>query len=77
MTENIKQLTHPILINWPADTPEFCLPHVCDWRRLEDDTIEAAYYSEAELKQSIYALALVKEAVGLGGVVANNENEVR
>ena len=62
--------TRPVLIIWPAGTPESCLPHICDWRRLEDETIEAAYYSEAELRESIHALALVKEAVGLGGEVS-------
>lgn len=64
--------TRPALcvIQWPADTPESCLPHVCDWRRLESGEIEAAYYSEAELRESIHALALVREAQALGGVVS-------
>jgi hypothetical protein len=61
----------PILILWPADTPEVVLPHVADWRRLEDKTIEAAYYSEPELRESIHVLAMVKEAQALGGVVRN------
>jgi len=59
----------PVLIIWPADTPKVVLPHIADWRRLDDKRIEAAYYSEDELRASIHALALIREAEALGGVV--------
>ena len=54
-------------IVWPGDTPEAALP--ATWHRLADGTIEAAYRSQSELNESIRVLALVKEAVALGGVV--------
>lgn len=67
MTNQNEQTTGPIVITWPADTPESILPTT--WKRLESGEIEAAYGSEAELRQSVYALALAQEAVRLGGVI--------
>lgn len=59
----------PILIIWPADTPESVLPHVCDWRRLEGGEVEAAYHNEPELRDRVHTLAMVREVIVLGGVV--------
>jgi hypothetical protein len=56
----------PVLIIWPSNTPTAVFP---SWRRLEGGEIEAIYTNEAELRESIHALALAKEAQALGGVI--------
>lgn len=58
---------YPICLQWPADTPTAALPP--GWYRRADDTIEVVYFNDAELRESVHALALVREAAGLGGVV--------
>ena len=54
------------VITWPNDTPAVALPR---YVLLADGRFKTEYHTEAEFRDSVHTLMLIKEAVALGGVV--------
>ncbi|GAB4446310.1 MAG: hypothetical protein Kow0031_28970 [Anaerolineae bacterium] len=58
------------VMTWPPDTPTVALPR---YTRLPDGRIKTVYQTEAEFRDSVITLALLKEATALGGKIVGSE----
>ena len=66
---NPQALNLPVTIIWPAVSPVEAMP--AGWRRLDDGCLQVTYTTKTELRQTIEALSLVKEARDLGGILSD------
>jgi DNA primase len=54
-----------VVVTWPADIPAVVLPR---YNRLADGRLRTEYRTKAEFADNVYTLAMLKDAVDLGGV---------